>query len=327
MSDNIERKMNTIWLLGAGIMARDYIKVLDGLDKEFLIIGRSEQSAKECEKSIDCEVIRGGLQQFLQTRPKLASYAIVSVGVASLYETTKELLEYGVNNILVEKPGALHKNEFENLSNTAQRCSANVLIAYNRRFYASVVKAQEIIKQDGGVISFHFEFTEWAHVIQGLQKGEGVKEKWFLANSTHVVDLAFHLGGKPKEIATFMSGSLEWHPASSNFSGAGISEGDALFSYQANWESAGRWGVEILTKEHRLIFRPMEKLQIQKRGTIAQEFDKTVDYSMDEDYKPGLYLQTKNFLDNNFTKISTLDEQKNMLDVYNQIAGYNRCKS
>ena len=31
----------------------------------------------------------------------------------------------------------------------------------------------------------------------------------------HVVDLAFFLGGKPEEISTFISGSLDWHPSAS----------------------------------------------------------------------------------------------------------------
>ena len=82
-----------------------------------------------------------------------------------------------------------------------------------------------------------------------------------------MVDLAFNLGGIPKELSSFTAGSLDWHPSAAVFSGAGISENGAPFNYRANWESAGRWGVEVLTKEHKLILRPMEKLQIQ---TCAQ---------------------------------------------------------
>ena len=149
-----------------------------------------------------------------------------------------------------------------------------------------------------------------------------MKEKWFLGNSTHVVDLAFFLGGKPKELCSFTSGSLDWHTTSSTFSGAGISENNALFSYQANWESAGRWSVEVLTKEHRLILRPMEKLQIQKKGSIAQNYDETINYDLDDAYKPGLYLQTKNFLNSHFEYMCTIHEQYQMLSTYNKIASY-----
>ena len=311
-----------IWLIGAGGMAQDYIKVLQGLDKEFIVIGRGEDTAKKCQETTGCKIKIGGLERFLLTKPEICSNAIIAVGVEKLFETTKQLLEYGVKNILVEKPGALDKDQFKELNILAKEKNANVIIAYNRRFYASVLRAQKIIKQDGGVSSFNFEFTEWSHVIEPLVKSDGVKEKWFLGNSTHVVDLAFYLGGKPKEINCFASGSLSWHPSASNFSGAGISERGALFNYQANWESAGRWSVEVLTKEHRLIFRPMEKLQIQKRGTIPQVFDEAIDYNLDDEYKPGLYLQTKKFLENSFNEMCTIQEQYEMIDIYNKIANY-----
>ena len=314
--------MKKVWLIGAGLMAQDYIKVLNALDSNVTVIGRSEKSAAECKEKMEVDVLTGGLENFLETNPKIVDYAIVAVGVEKLFETTKSLLEYGVKNILVEKPGALDSSEFVILEQLAEKKRANVLIAYNRRFYASVLKAQNIIDADGGVSSFNFEFTEWAHVIEPLAKADGVKEKWFLGNSTHVVDLAFYLGGKPKEMCSFSSGSLKWHEAASNFSGAGVSEKGALFNYQANWESAGRWSVEILTKENRLILRPMEKLQIQKRGTIPQLFDESIDYSLDEKYKPGLYLQTENFLENKFENMCFIKEQSSIVSHYNKMANY-----
>ena len=314
--------MDNVWLIGAGVMAQEYIKVLDDLKREIVVIGRGVETAKKCQEATGCSVLLGGLNEFLNTKPEICTHAIVSVGVERLYDTTKELLEYGVENILVEKPGAIYKEEFQELYTLSKEKNSNVLIAYNRRFYASVIKAEKIIKEDAGVTSFNFEFTEWSHEIEKLIKADGVMERWFLGNSTHVVDLAFYLGGKPKEISSFSSGGVSWHPSASNFSGAGVSEKNALFSYHANWESAGRWSVEILTKEHRLILRPMEKLQIQKRGTIAQVFDDSIDYRLDEKYKPGLYLQTKNFLNDNFNGMCTIDEQFNILNVYNQMANY-----
>jgi predicted dehydrogenase len=311
--------MNKIWLIGAGGMAQDYIKVSQGLGENFIVIGRGEDTAKKCQDITGCEVQLGGLSEYISRNPEKCSHAIIAVGVEKLYETTKQLLEYGIKNILVEKPGALYDWQFEELNNLSNEKASNVIIAYNRRFYASVLKAQEIIKNDGGVASFNFEFTEWAHEIETLSKGEGVMENWFLSNSTHVVDLAFYLGGKPKEICSFTSGSLSWHPSASNFSGAGLSDKGALFNYQANWESAGRWGVEILTKEHRLIFRPMEKLQIQKRGGIVVNYDEEIDYILDTKYKPGLFLQTKAFLKNDFGGMCSISEQDNMFDIYSKM--------
>lgn len=312
---------NQVWLIGAGGMAVDYVKVLRGLEVNFSVIGRGEQSAKVFRDATGCEVVTGGLGEYLLTKPSIPSHAIVAVGVEKLHETTLQLLRYGVKNILVEKPVGMNKQEIEAVYLKAKETNAQVLVAYNRRFYASVLKAQGIIAEDDGVTSFNFEFTEWAHIIEPLKISVESKEKLFLNNSTHVVDLAFYLGGRPKEICTFTAGGLSWHPASSIFSGAGVSESGALFSYQANWESAGRWSVEMLTKNHRLIFRPMEKLQIQKKGSVAVEFAEC-DYALDETYKPGLFLQTKNFINNTTAGMCDIEYHTEMTEKYYKIAAY-----
>lgn len=304
-------------------MAQDYIKILSELKQNFSVIGRGKRSASQCRNVTTCSVITGGLDNFLLTNPEICSHAIIAVGVEKLYEITKILLEYGVKRILVEKPGALRGQQFEELCNLSKKLQASVFVAYNRRFFVSVLEAQKIIEDDGGVTSFNFEFTEWSNVIKTLDKAEGVKENWFLSNSTHVVDLAFYLGGRPSKISTFVTGGLDWHPSGSIFSGAGITENGALFSYQANWESAGRWGVEILTKKHRLILRPMEKLQIQTRGSIAIEFA-DVDYGADTDFKPGLLLQTRKFLSDHYENMCSIEEQARMFTIYSDIANYGK---
>jgi len=314
--------MKKVWLVGSGLMAQDYIKVLENLQVHTTIIGRSEESANKFKEHTGRNVEIGGLHKFLSKYPEACSHAIIAVGIEKLFEITKQLLNYNIQNILVEKPGAMFDYEFEELVSLSKSKKANVYVAYNRRFFASVIKAKEIIEIDGGVTSFNFEFTEWSHIIESLKKGHGVLEKHFLGNSTHVVDLAFNLGGLPIQLSSYTSGRLDWHPSASIFCGAGISNSGALFNYTANWESAGRWGVEVLTKEHKLILRPMEKLKIQKRGSIAENFVTDINYSLDDDFKPGLYKQTEKFLKNNFTDMCSIKEQNKVVKIYNKIANY-----
>ena len=313
--------MKNIWLIGSGNMAHDYIKVLKALEVNFVVIGRGVESAKKCEEISGCAVITGGLEYFLSTKPAPCTHAIVSVGSESLASATSQLMGYGITKVLVEKPGGLNIKQVQNLATRSEEKNADIYVAYNRRFYASVLKAQEIITQDGGVVSFNFEFTEWAHVIEKIKKAEGVLEKWFLANSTHVADLAFYVGGKPKELCAFISGSLNWHPTASVFSGAGIAESGALFSYQANWESAGRWSLEVLTANYRLILRPMERLQIQKKGSLALD-SVNCDYTLDELYKPGLFIQTQNSINDIKDGMCDINYQLSMINYYNYMAGY-----
>jgi hypothetical protein len=105
--------------------------------------------------------------------------------------------------------------------------------------------------------------------VAPLQKAPGVKEAWFFGNSSHVVDLAFFLGGLPATWARFSAGSLPWHPRASRFAGAGVTDRGALFDYTANWESGGRWGLEVMTARRRLIFAPLEELAEQLPASVA----------------------------------------------------------
>lgn len=312
-----------IWIIGAGPMAQDYIKVLQSFNIDFLCIGRGKDTADICKMKTSHHVFVGGLEKFLfEQNYEKPSHVIVATNVESLFENCFLLLKQGIKNILLEKPGALKYSEFLSLNNEAKKTNSNIYIAYNRRFYASVLKAKDLILEDGGVKSFNFDFTEWAHTIENLNKSLLAKNKWFLCNSTHVVDLAFFLGGKPKELISYTQSDLDWHPSASSFCGVGISEKNALFSYQANWKSPGRWSVEILTDNYKLIFKPLEKLLIQKKGEISIDFYKNIDYTLDTKYKPGLYLQLKNFLYNTTDSLCTLNEQVAMLEFYYKIANY-----
>lgn len=317
MSDNLKQK---VLLVGAGPMAVDYFNVLINLNCDVIVIGRGENSAEKFNEKTGCKPFVGGLTKFLALNKNSFSKAIVAVGMEVLKTTTIELIDSHYNSIMVEKPAGLNFQEIYDLANYSKSKNADVFVAYNRRFFASVMKAKKIIEEDGGVTSFNFEFTEWSHVIEKLVKAQGVKENWFLGNSTHVVDLAFYLGGRPKTISCYSTGGLEWHPKASVFAGAGTTENGVLFSYQANWEGPGRWGIEILTKKHRLILRPLEKLQTQNIGSVNTEFVELED-TLDTQFKPGLYLLTQKFIDNQLEYLFPIKEHIHNCEYYAKIIG------
>lgn len=312
-----------VWLIGAGIMAQDYAKVLGALETDVTVIGRGEESARHFRDACGLPVVAGGLEKFLSQAPALPEAAIVCVGVEALSSTSIRLIQAGVKKILVEKPAALDTNEIQELFRIAVELGANVYVAYNRRFYAATLHAKRLIEEDGGLQSCNFEFTEWGHEIEGLTKAPGVKEKWFIGNSTHVVDLAFYLAGVPKQISCYTAGSLPWHTLSAIFAGAGITDRGVLFSYQANWGAPGRWAVEALTANYRLIFRPMESLQIMHKGSVRIE-PVAIDDALDKSYKPGLYQQVHSLLYDSGKEICTLAEQVEHWRYYCQMAGYER---
>lgn len=311
-----------VWLVGVGPMAVEYAKVLRGIGVPFLAIGRGEMSAATFAAQTGIRPVLGGLEAYLLSRPPVPEHVIVCVGVEGLYATSLSVLRYGARTVLVEKPGGLGVREIEDLAGSARAMQAGVWIAYNRRFYASVQRAAEIAREDGGVRSFTFDFTEWSHVVVTLPQPPRVKARWVLANSSHVIDLAFFLGGRPKRLETSWAGGLTWHPSASIFAGAGEAEGGALFSYQANWEAPGRWGVELCTRRHRLILRPLETLQVQELGSVTAEPVDLAD-ALDRAYKTGLYNQVLAFLGRgDGGALCPIEEQAVNAAVYNKMANY-----
>lgn len=315
-------KNNKIWLVGTGEMGIEYAKVLIDLNVDFLVIGRGENSCNHFFDVIGINPISGGLELFLQNNPTLPESVVVAVGIESLSSTTKTLLNYGVKKILLEKPGVGSPVEIQSLYALSMAKEAIVMLGYNRRFYSSVIKAKELIELDGGVKSFNFEFTEWSHVVKTLKKHINEHNFWFLGNSSHVIDTAFYVCGTPIEFSTYYTGGTEWHPSSSIFAGAGICQNNILFSYSANWEGPGRWSIEFITNKRRLILKPMENLQEQLIGSIAIN-PVLIDDSLDIQFKPGLYLQTKEFIEGNYDCFCDISEQHNMINkVYNKMSGY-----
>lgn len=310
----------SLWLVGAGSHAVAYAKVLRSLKTPFEVIGRSRKSARSFSKKIKIRVQVGGIKNALKTR-KVPKTAIVAVSFDQLAEVAADLIKAGTKKILLEKPGALCVKEIVDLCRLAKKHQAKVWIGYNRRFYRSTLILKKKIEMDGGALSCHFELTEWARSITKWRVSRLVKEKLFIANSSHVADLAFYLCGQPDKWKNWSTGSLPWHKNGARFSGAGITKKGALFSYHADWEAPGRWGVEVLTRKKRYILRPLELLF--RQSLKSQKIYKVhLRDRWDRSFKPGLYLQTKAFIGNNQKQMCTLSSQAKMLRVYSKMAGY-----
>jgi glutamyl-tRNA reductase len=94
-----------VWLIGSGGMAVDYAKVLLSLDVRTTVIGRGSSSAKTFSEKTGLSVVVGGLDAYIQTKPKMPSSVIVAVGVEALASTMQSLLDYGVLSILLRSRG------------------------------------------------------------------------------------------------------------------------------------------------------------------------------------------------------------------------------
>lgn len=307
-----------ILLVGAGTMAYEYTKVLKSMNLDFMVVGRRKNSAEIFQEKTGVKPITGSISKFLSSAKNINfDKAIVAVTGDQLGKVTIDLIKHGIKSILVEKPGGLDESEIRKVKEISKKFSARVYIAYNRRFYASVIKAKETIEKDTGILSFHFEFNELSDRVAALKTPAIIKQNWLLHNSTHVIDLAFFFAGLPTFLQSKASGFLKWHKKGAIFTGFGVAQKTIPFTYHANWLSTGRWGLEVMTHNHRLIFKPLEKLQIQKKGNFKVTEVNLKD-RLDLEFKPGLFKEVEAFL-NDDQLLCTIEEQAKNVIIYNKI--------
>ncbi|MBI2602101.1 MAG: Gfo/Idh/MocA family oxidoreductase [Deltaproteobacteria bacterium] len=315
--------MNVL-LIGPGKIGIEYFHVLQGLEvPKISVVGRSRESSEVFFEKTGCRPHLDDLDIVFANNRGDFDAAIVAVNVEELFSCTKKLIANGVRRILVEKPAAVTAFEIDELSKMAEERSVSIWVGYNRRFYSSVRELRRRIVEEGGLLSFHFDFTEWIHTVVPTISHKGVLDNWLFANSSHVIDLAFHLGGEPRTLQSMVAGSLEWHPTASRFVGSGRSHEGSLFSYHANWESPGRWGLELCTRQSRYILRPLEKLHRQRHKSITIE-EVQLDDTLDRSFKPGLFLQVKTFLSespNTSNLISLAEHNKRVKSIYLPMLG------
>ncbi|MDC3163442.1 hypothetical protein OA537_01585 [Pelagibacteraceae bacterium] len=311
-----------IWLIGSGYMATEYARVLSSLDENYIVIGNSRKSANKFKDQTKKNVIEGGIRSFLRKNPRIPNSAILCTPIETLFPLSKLLINYKIKNILVEKPGALEIKELKYLKKITSLKKTNYFIAYNRRFYQSFQYLKKRLKNEQ-LVAVNIEITEWSHTIDNFYYDKRVKKKWLISNTSHLIDLAFQLTGKMSKLSSYSSGQLEWHKSGSRFIGSGQSKDGILFSYHGYWDGPGRFSMDVITNKNRYIFKPLERLKVQKIKSLAIDEVDSIDYKLDSNYKPGLYELTKNFLYNKQnSSLCTLDEQIYNIKSYNKIAKY-----
>lgn len=313
---------DSVLVVGAGNMAIEYSKVLTGLGRAHQVLGRGAANAARFAEvtgivpstgTLDAQLAR------LTASAPLPPTAIVTVNAMHLAEVTNLLARAGVRRLLVEKPAALDRAEMDTLVATAADTGADIRIGYNRRYLASVAEARRIIAADGGPLSVRFDFSEPSRRIGTLGKPQRELDTWFFGNSLHVVDLAVHLAGGCAELHGTVAGGVPWHPAGGVFAGHGLAPGGAVLSWSANWIGPGRWGLEVVTAEHKLILQPLERLRVQTHAGF-DEVAAELDLGDDTAYKPGLARQVRAFLDGEDNHhLATVAEQAARWPAYEAI--------
>ena len=310
-----------IYLFGAGYMGEEYIRVLNDFDAPVSLVARTETRLEVMRNKYDVVAcFSGGFEGF--TKPaKSGDLAIVCLPIEKLAACAKKLLSAGFKKILVEKPVGLSNEVLIELKTQSLAQGGQIFVAYNRRFFSSVLHLKSVLEREE-LVAVHFEISEWAHKVDRRDYDSSVLDRWFIANTSHVVDLALHLAGDLRNLTCNVTGALDWHSSGSRFSGTGTTEHNVMLSYNGYWDCPGRWSLEFLTREHKYILRPMEKIYVQELNSVTPELVKGIDYTLDEQFKPGLHNLVRSFIGSTCEDLCTLDEQINRMPIYMKMAGY-----
>ena len=321
MSSNLK-----ILVVGSGFITEHYLKAISANNIECVVIGRGVKNVNKLSEIFNnIKFHSGGLENFLkQNSIEEFTHFMNLVNIEHCIPITELLLNHGAKKILLEKPGGLNINGLDSVRESANKVNADIVIGYNRRFFESVNKLIELSNADGGIENINFEFTEWVHTIDEKDYSDKALAKWIISNSSHVIDTVFYLIGLPEEISTYTLGAnnINWHKSGSLFVGSGISKNKIPFSYNTNWNSAGRWAIEVTTNTKRYYLKPMEKLSVQNKGQINIT-DIELPNDKDINFKPGIYDLVHSFLNDDYSKLLSLEEQIEHIKIYDQIGNYN----
>jgi predicted dehydrogenase len=278
-------------IVGFGFMGRAYLKALDALGvPEIRVCSRSPERLAELKGRPEVEAIAGGFE-LLSCQPRPGELAILAVPILRLTEAARCLAGLGFRRMLIEKPVSLHSTEIEALDLELAGRGIEAHCAYNRAAYPSFHEIAARAAREGGITSCTYGITEMIGADWAERFPDEVLERWGIANSLHVINLAHGLIGLPSEWQAYRSrsGCPPWHPAGSAFVGAGISERGIPFSYHADWGSTERWCVEVHTAESSYKLCPLET--VQQRTASLGPWKEIPVRAFCADTKPGVLEQ------------------------------------
>jgi len=227
-------------IIGTGIIAEEYIKCLIEFNYNFEIVGNSDKKSNYILNKYNKICYTGGIEEF--NFDKKYENIIIATPVVLLFNHLKICIKEckDLKNIFVEKPGCLYTYQIKEIINIKK--NINIFVAYNRRFYSSVIKGKEIINNDP-IKELKLTIDEYnMKEIAKLYTSELMKN-YFTIMTTHVVDMAFFLIGIPNTFNVLNIdgyGELEYHTRGCFFNGNGITKNNVKFEYNGDWSKSGK---------------------------------------------------------------------------------------
>ena len=274
-----------IAIIGAGYMAEEYLKVLTSRKISCEgIFSRTEFKSKNLKKKYNIKKIYRSLNDLICDKKIRALIIAVNEGSTKKIINSLDLKKY---RILCEKPVGINFEESKKIKSVVK--NKHFYVALNRRFYASNLKAYQLIKNSKGKRLISIRDQELQN-----SKSELYNNNLMYWNSVHLIDyINIYARGrlvKINHLKRFKNKKFSETLTKLIFS----SKDEVL--YHCNWNAPGPWSVDIIQKDQRIEMKPLENLvqeKLKKGKRIRVNFTNS---KIDIKFKPGLFYQVGEFL-------------------------------
>jgi len=218
----------------------------------------------------------------------LGHVVVIAVTITSTLEVSLECFNFPWIT-LIEKPLGINLAEAEKLVDVANKKGRKAFVAFNRRYHASMNWVKD---QLDSIESKRFiKIQDQENTIEAKKDGHAkiVLENWMFANSIHMIDLFRFFGRSP---ITNITPIKPWPGTNSDvleyLAAISYENGDTAL-YEGIWNAQGPWAVTVSTREKRFEMKPVESAFYQNQ--VDRTIHRMEPDSLDNDYKPGFYLQ------------------------------------
>ncbi len=275
--------------IGTSQIAEDHLKVLLNFKiiNLYGITSKTNKNSEYIKKKFKFYKVYKNYMDMVKDKKINALFIVVNPSQS--YKVIKDIIKFK-KPFFSEKPAGLTLKESSFLRKMYLRYKTPNMIGFNRRYYSNFANGLKLIKSAGKIRAINIEGHERFWLIKEKLNKKIIK-KWAYANNIHMIDLLLFFGGNIKNIIVHKK-SFD-HQKNNYVSANFITSKSIIGNYTSYWNSPGGWSVKIYGNKRSVIFEPLENgylidNKFRKKDIKLNSYDKI--------YKPGFYLQIKDFI-------------------------------
>lgn len=308
--------MTKIAIVGAGYMALEHARAFAAIEGVTIagVVGRTPERASAFASNYSCPAFADIKTMYLATS---ADAVVVAVPELACRAVCEDVFEHDWISLL-EKPVGRDYDEARYLNELCKQRDRTAFVALNRRSYHSTREAQKLLSGSESPRYILVHDTQDTEAARKSGQPEEVVRNWMFANSIHLIDYIRQFG-RGEIVAVDVPLGFDAENPHSVSATVRFSSGDRAVYFGA-WNLPGPWYVTVANEATRIELRPLESVSFQNRG--ERTLTPVEVCETDLDFKPGLYIQAKQFIravNGELTSLASLADATESMRLVSQI--------